>query len=94
MAVELPKHPAAWQCETCDCVDGIAPEKRWQTKGHIDPTDICYRQAVTNRSIFLVSLFGFYQDGHLYRDGGVSNQPAVYTQAMTFLRWYLSVSKD
>lgn len=88
MAVECIRHPAAWPCENCDCVDGIAPEKRWHTPGVIKATDVCYRQAVTPRSNYLISLFTHYEKGFLYRSGGIGDQPALYVQAMTFLRSY------
>lgn len=94
MAVEVAKHPAAWPCDNCDCVDGVAPEPRWYTPGYIEATDVCYRQAITPISQMIVSLYPHYSRGHLYRSGGAGDQPALYLDAMEFLFGYINGNKN
>lgn len=94
MAVEVLRHPSAWQCESCDCVNGIAPVEKWETKGVINPTRTCYRAAITARTEYLLSLYPHYIRGHLYESGGVADQPAIYLDAMKFLYGYINGSQN
>lgn len=94
MAVEADFHSTAFDCANCDCVEGIAPEIRWATPGAIEPTNICYRYASRGLPAYLWSLFPMYQNGHLYRAGGIGDQPALFLTAMNFLQGYLRGRKN
>ena len=85
-------NPEISPCETCSCVDGDAGFYRWQFLGEPvfrdesgEPTgvsSICPRTMVTDDSSHLLSLFGHYKAGHLMNAGGISDQPALYMDAM------------
>lgn len=62
-------------------MDGQANVERWEIKG-VFKSRTCPRRLVTAESEMWLSLYPHYRAGHLYRDGGVSQQPALYLEAM------------
>ena len=85
-------NPEAVPCDTCKCVDGDAGFYQWQFLGEPIFTDdrgefqtatrICPRRLVTADSDYLLSLYSHYKAGHLLAAGGLSDQPALYLDAM------------
>lgn len=51
----------------------------------MDGSRQCPRREVTAADVAWISLFQHYQGGHLYRAGGVSEQPALYLTVMRMI---------
>lgn len=67
-------------------MNGRAPYPRWALKGYFDDTNVCPRTMVTPRSRAFLRLYSFYQDGYLYCPGSIRDQPALYLEAIEFIR--------
>ena len=81
MAVHVAADPQWAPCGECNCVDGRAPYPRWTLDG--ETTNECPRQRVTDDSRRWLSLYPHHEKGHLFLAGGISDQPAIYLEAMT-----------
>jgi hypothetical protein len=55
----------------------------------IPATNRCPRKAITPESRAWLALYSHYENGHLFTDGGISHQPALYLEAMTMIRFIL-----
>ncbi len=47
---------------------------------------LCPRYHRDPEAVAWIPLFRHYRDGHLYRAGGISNQPALYLAAMRLMQ--------
>lgn len=54
---------------------------------------VCPKTLVSDKSIFLVDLFRHYRNGHLYKGGGINNQPAWYLKAMLIIEGTMNKNK-
>jgi len=88
-------HPEAFPCESCNCENGDAGFYRWQIIGEPVFTDetgrpsnatrTCPRRLVTDYSTYLIGFYSHYKAGHLLVAGGISDQPALYLDAMQLI---------
>lgn len=81
-------------CDSCNCTDGIAPVPRWEILGVLEATNQCPRRAITADTRGWLTLYSHYKDGHLYRSGGVAEQPAIYLEAMRVIQYAVGVFDD
>ena len=47
----------------------------------------CFLPEVDKESLFYIRLHSSYSDGHLFKSGGIADQPAHYMQAMRLINW-------
>ena len=53
--------------------------------GRDDVIDHCVWEDIPNWCREFAELYGHYQEGHLYRAGGIEDQPNIYLQAMSVM---------
>lgn len=63
---------------------GPAPYELFAIENVIS-TRTCLLPMVSPLSLHLLKLYGHYEDGHLYRAGGLNDQPAAYLEAMEII---------
>ena len=95
MAVALAVDPAMAPCGQCDCVNGVSPiPDKWEIPGVLK-TSVCPRKSLPSDWVELMGLFRHYRNGFLWADGGVSNQPALYMDAMRLIdQWVNTFSEQ
>lgn len=72
-------------CGQCDCKDGVSGiPGRWEIPGVV-ATSICPKRQAPADWGFWAGTFQHYRNGHLWRSGGVSDQPALYLAVMNLI---------
>ena len=80
--------PQAWPCGDCLCDENGYGEARYKIPGVLEPTHQCLRKMVTPFTWYLLDLHKHYMAGNLAVAGGVTDQPAIYLEAMaTITEW-------
>lgn len=72
-------------CGKCGCKDGVNPYPQWTLEGVFESTSECPRRMVTDDIWPWLRLYSFYESGHLYRRGGIEDQPAIYLAVMRLI---------
>ena len=73
-------------------MNGEASYERWQLDGW--KSRRCPRTLITKESQAWLDLYSHYVKGHLYRAGGVEDQPALYLEAMRIIAGYVAEAED
>lgn len=66
-------------------MNGVSPYPRWTIDGVMKDSRECPRWHRDESVIPWIELYSHYQAGHLYRAGGVREQPALYMQVMRLI---------
>lgn len=65
-------------------MDGRQGFPRWRLEG-IYESNVCPRRVVTDDSARWLSLYPHYEKGHLLMRGALSDQPAIFIDAMALI---------
>ncbi|MEL7475627.1 MAG: hypothetical protein AAGJ55_05280, partial [Cyanobacteria bacterium J06555_12] len=77
-----------------DCVSGVARVPTWRVPGYIEATNRCLKYHTTPFTAHMLAMFPHWENGQLYVSGGLSDQPSVFLEAMTFIKGYLNASRE
>jgi hypothetical protein len=75
-------------------VNGVSPYPRWTLKGFFEDSKLCPRKELDGDEGQWIELYGHYTAGHLYRSGGIEDQPAIYMQVMRLIDGAVKQSRD
>lgn len=82
-----------WPCGNCLCDENGIGHGSWSIEGVVDSEPVCARRLITPKTDYLVGLFNHYLRGNLAVEGGVTNQPGIYLEAMQKLSEYSTDGK-
>jgi hypothetical protein len=75
-------------------VNGVSPYPRWTLQGFFEDSRQCPRKQLDGDEGDWIALYGHYQNGHLYRAGGVEEQPAIYMAVMRLIDGAVKQSRN
>jgi hypothetical protein len=81
-------------CGECACVNGVSPYPRWTIEGVMQDSRECPRRAMDPEAGYWLDLYSHYQNGHLYRSGGIEKQPALYMRVMRLVDGVVKESRE
>mgnify|MGYP001066342807 CR=1 FL=1 len=88
MAVGVSVNPDWAPCGQCDCLDGVSPiPNKWEIRGVL-VTNECPRRSVPADANAIMEIVQHYLNGHLWSEGGVSQQPAIYLEMMRLITYW------
>lgn len=60
----------------------------------MENSNLCPRRQLDGDEWNWISLFAHYRAGHLYRSGGIADQPAIYLRAMRLIESVANAPKE
>lgn len=75
-------------------MNGVSPYPRWTIEGVMQDSRECPRQQLDPEVWEWLDLYSHYQNGHLYRSGGIEKQPALYMRVMRLIDGVVKESRS